>query len=248
MHYLDNTSFVVSPDVTVVFPGGNTDPPKDHPPCGWTNELCPSNTGKSCPLITHQPSWLQEMSSWARDSVEEMEGTLLVAWKCPLPLQRPSSLEQRCLLWCCWLLLGQQLPSSTGDLINLLSASVASYLSSELVHFRRLKFENELNEEKLWRIHHSELNFLASVGWWLLLLVDAMLMMTMIAMMMMMMISLSRRVSVAACGPHSRPLPVLASNQGMTAAVWLHAKSTSPMPCIGWAVCLMSWVACLCKH
>ena len=32
--------------VVVLFPGGSTQPPADHPPCGWENELCQSESCK----------------------------------------------------------------------------------------------------------------------------------------------------------------------------------------------------------
>ena len=36
--------------VVVLFPGGSTQPPADHPPCGWENELCQS---ESCKFQTY---------------------------------------------------------------------------------------------------------------------------------------------------------------------------------------------------
>lgn len=32
--------FVMNKSFSIIFPGGSTDAPIDHPPCGWKGELC----------------------------------------------------------------------------------------------------------------------------------------------------------------------------------------------------------------
>ncbi|XP_023931697.1 atrial natriuretic peptide receptor 2-like [Lingula anatina] len=39
-YFYHKDNFTTYSDVEVVFPGGKTTPPLDHPPCGWKNELC----------------------------------------------------------------------------------------------------------------------------------------------------------------------------------------------------------------